>query len=610
MAVNDRSEGTAMSPHASVIGKLGRVAGRARGRRSGVAAACGLAALCWPAAAGAAVIRPAAITRQAASVSVVVSARPAAAGAATGRKAAGRSAAARSAAARPVLNPVPPPTGFQPPSGGDPYAPGYRHDYRHGAEPTVSQARQMRSWAAAHLAIPAVTARPAAGGGLYFHGGTHGIGVTIGHEKTYLVFWGSQWGTSGTNSEGDLTFSGDGSQLAPYAQQLFRGLGTGRETWSGVMTQYCEGVISAAISCPADSLHVAYPRGGALAGVWADAGAAEPASATAHQLAAEAVRAARHFRNLTPGANRDAQYLIISAAGTHPDGFNGKTFCSWHDWNADPILNGGGGAAFAGGPVAFVNLPYLPDAGTACGAGFVNAGSAGQLDGVSIVAGHEYAEAITDQVPLQPSSGGWATSGWSENADLCLWNLGAGDPSQDVTLGAAGTFAMQPTWANDGNGGAGQCEIGHPTVTNTGVFNGGFEASGLHGWNLSGASVPVRSPIARTGEHSAMAGRPGATKGDSVLAQTFTSAGPSLGLWYEVRCPDTTAKAGASVTLTDHTTGKTITLLPRTCRPNTGWKHLAVTVIAGDSYTLKLASHDDGDTADGSYALFDGITNR
>jgi serine protease len=30
--------------------------------------------------------------------------------------------------------------------------------------------------------------------------------------------------------------------VAPYLQQLFKGLGTGGELWSGVMTQYCQGV--------------------------------------------------------------------------------------------------------------------------------------------------------------------------------------------------------------------------------------------------------------------------------------------------------------------------------------------------------------------------------
>jgi serine protease len=89
-----------------------------------------------------------------------------------------------------------------------------------------------------------------------------------------------------------------------------KGLGTGGELWSGVMTQYCEGVAAGAQSCPASGgQQVAYPAGGALAGVWADQGAPSPGSATQTQLGQEAVRAAAHFGNTTAAANRNAQYV-------------------------------------------------------------------------------------------------------------------------------------------------------------------------------------------------------------------------------------------------------------------------------------------------------------
>ena len=45
----------------------------------------------------------------------------------------------------------------------------------------------------------------------------------------------------------------------PRLQGFFKGLGTGAETWSGVMTQYCKGVASGATSCPAGSAHVGLP---------------------------------------------------------------------------------------------------------------------------------------------------------------------------------------------------------------------------------------------------------------------------------------------------------------------------------------------------------------
>ena len=110
--------------------------------------------------------------------------------------------------------------------------------------------------------------------------------------------------------------------MAPYLQELMKGLGTGGELWSGVLTQYCDGVATGAQTCPASNTqHVAYPTGGALAGVWVDESTASPQPATGHQLGVEAVNAAAHFGNTTAASNRDAQYVIISPTGTNPDGW-------------------------------------------------------------------------------------------------------------------------------------------------------------------------------------------------------------------------------------------------------------------------------------------------
>src|SRR5215813_2606499 len=228
----------------------------------------------------------------------------------------------------------------------NPYAPSYHHPYRGGAVPTRAAAARMAGWARQHPG--AVTASPAAANGagaasasnVRYGGGNDRIGVTTGDERVYLVFFGSQWGTQSTNSKGDVTLSGDPSGEAPYLQEMFKGLGTGGEQWSGVMTQYCQGVRAGAQTCPATARHVAYPHGGALAGVWVDESIASPAHATGHDLAAEAVSAAAHFGNTTPSSNRDAQYVILYPHGTHPDGFNTQhvACCAWHDWNGDTLL--------------------------------------------------------------------------------------------------------------------------------------------------------------------------------------------------------------------------------------------------------------------------------
>ena len=336
----------------------------------------------------------------------------------------------------------------------NPYSPAYQHSYRHGVVPMLARQRQMNRWAGSH-AQPQVSAR-----NLRYGGGIDGIGVTTGAEKVYLVFYGSQWGTQSVNSNGDATFAGDPSGVAPYLQELLKGLGTGGELWSGVMTQYCQGVAVGAQTCPSSAAHVAYPTGGALAGVWADESGLSPANATGHQLGVEAVKAAGHFGNTTAAANRDAQYVILSPTGTDPDGWLQNGFCAWHDYNGDTTLSGGP-VTSPYGDIAFTNLPYIPNASVNCGQNFVNSGTAGLLDGVSIVEGHEYAETITDQNP----AGGWTDSTGAETGDKCAWKTpGTAGGAFDLSTGH-GKFAMQTTWSNLGSRGRGSCAASHSIVT-------------------------------------------------------------------------------------------------------------------------------------------------
>jgi serine protease len=277
---------------------------------------------------------------------------------------------------------------------------------------------------------------------LIYGGGVDGIGVTSGQPQVYLVFWGSQWGTASTAPDGSLALSNDPQAGVPALQQFFRGLGTNHEHWSTVMTQYCDGplVAQGATSCPSGAPHVGYPSGGVLAGVWYDNAAPQPLSPGFSALADEAVSAATHFGNTTPASNRYAQYVVLSATGQNPDHWFHSKWCAWHSYT--PSVHG---------DVAFTNLPYLMDAGAACGANFVNAGTAGMRDGYTIVGGHEYSETITDQNP----SGGWVAASGAENADECAW-IRPGNQGGAANLSLkTGSFPVQGTWSNATN----RCEL-------------------------------------------------------------------------------------------------------------------------------------------------------
>jgi PKD repeat protein len=420
----------------------------------------------------------------------------------------------------------------------NPYSPRHQHPYRHGVVPTREAHMDMRAWAATHRPVHpsvetgklqgreadnAATAAAGGAGTLSFGGGVEGVGVTSGKPKVYLVFWGSQWGTASTDANGSLHLSGDPRNAAPYMQAWIKGLGTNGETWSGVMTQYCDGplVANGAVACPTGAAHVGYPTGGALAGVWYDNSATAPSSARGNQLANEAVKAAAHFGNTSPASNRYAQYIIMSPTRTHPDGFNtpGGNFCAWHSFNGDTTLSGGA-VASPYGDIAFTNMPYVSDLGSSCGQNFVSSA----LDGFSLVGGHEYAETLTDQFP----AGGWINNTGSaangeENGDECAW-IRSGQGASALVATATGSFAMQSTWSNDTN----RCDIAHAIVTGSGSGSSGGQPTANFSFSVSALTATFTDASTDAGgtigSHSWTFGD-GATSTAASPSHTYAAAG-------------------------------------------------------------------------------------
>ena len=443
----------------------------------------------------------------------------------------------------------------------NPYAPSYRHLYRGGAVPTRGAAARMAGWARQHPG--AVTASPAAASGVEassannvrYGGGNDGIGVTTGDERVYLVFFGSQWGTQGTNGKGDVTLAGDPSGEAPYLQEMFKGLGTGGEQWSGVMTQYCEGVSAGAQTCPATAPHVAYPHGGALAGVWVDESAASPAQATGDQLAQEAINAATHFGNTTAAENRDASYVILSPTGTHPDGFDtqtGQDFCAWHDWNGDSTLSGGGAVPSPDGDIAFTNMPYVTDAGVNCGANFVRSGSTAS----STVSRSSRATSTPRRSPTRtrPAAGSTSAARRPRTSAPGCRRAAARSPCWPCPPGRSRCRASGPTTPTAARAGAGSPRRSSAPQL---LRNPGFETGKLTPWVATAGVLKKKSSSFPVHAGSWLARLGGRTAPHTdTLAQTVTVAptdgtygAATFSFWLEIKTNDPASKASDTLTV-------------------------------------------------------------
>jgi hypothetical protein len=323
----------------------------------------------------------------------------------------------------------------------------------------------VRSGATNSLLSHGATLRPHVGPKTLSYGGggpNSGTGAVTGAPHVYLVVWGD-WGTQvtkrGVGGAPYDMFSKDTSGEVPLLEAYFSGLGTNNDGWSGILSQYCESTTATtepidATACLPGTAPVATVSNGDFAGTVIDTPAnplpdatitPAPNAATASQLAIEAQDAA----NSVGDVSRNAVYVVLGAPGSHPDQFNaGGNFCGWHDDTYDTAAHIVVPGSTTGRPspdVAFINMPYVTDAGFACGAHAVNQQGSGLADGVTIVAGHEYAEWLTDPFP----GSGWSNaSTGNEIGDECMW-IGQGQQGAMVNLALnTGSFAVQSLWSN------------------------------------------------------------------------------------------------------------------------------------------------------------------
>jgi len=225
-------------------------------------------------------------------------------------------------------------------------------------------------------------------------------GPVLVTPKMYIVTWGYK------------TY-GDSYKVKKLLKSY--GKNIGGSAYNNIYTQYY-------MTSGASNVYITNPSK-QLGGIWEDDTNAVPAHPSDSQVAAEAVALVNHF-----GYDPNGSYVVATPTGHSSSGF-GTSYCAYH------------GATSSGGHlVSYTNLPYMPDAGANCGANFITPpkDQSGATEGVTIVAGQEYAESVTD--PNPPS--GWYNNSYGEIGDICAWTKVQNDPYGKKS------YSAQPEFSN------------------------------------------------------------------------------------------------------------------------------------------------------------------
>lgn len=239
------------------------------------------------------------------------------------------------------------------------------------------------------------------------------------------------------NAVSNLVYKGGVVQTTPKVVLILWGMGTsdpeatilgnffggiGGTSWQNINHQYTQN--DGGGFCTSSEVNTSICAGnqtGQLLATVVDT-STPPRRPTQSSVAAEAAKYAGTY-----GHGPQINYFVAMASGHDPSGFR-TSWCAFHSYS-------GSGST----EISYTDFPYQTDAGANCGEDFVNSGSAGTYDGVTIVGGHEYSETITDPEP----SSGWVDGSGSEIGDKCAWS----SMSTDITVGGK-SYAVQPLWSD------------------------------------------------------------------------------------------------------------------------------------------------------------------
>jgi hypothetical protein len=208
---------------------------------------------------------------------------------------------------------------------------------------------------------------------LTYHGGPV---LTV--PKAYIILWGYK------------TY-GDPDNVAKLLKSYCKVQGGSGHT--NIYTQYYETVSG-------QNIYITNPKN-QCGGIWNDETDAVPQYPTDAQVAAEALAGAAKF-----GYDPNGSYVVATPNGRNGAGF-GTQWCGYHS------------AEYNGGElVSYTNLPYMPNAGSTCGANAIPPpkDESGADEGVTIVEGSQYGDSITDPEP----GSGWYSYEYG-GIDLCGW---------------------------------------------------------------------------------------------------------------------------------------------------------------------------------------------